>query len=115
MVSPHPFTKLFYDIIGRDVSKEIRSFFENGSLNQRINETHVCLIPKGLLSKNVSDYSPIALCSTHYKIISKIITGRLQPFLHGLISSSQFAFVPKRAISDNVLITHEVLYYLQTS
>lgn len=73
------------------------------------------LIPKVLNPKQVPEYKPIALCSTHYKIIAKILTKRLQPLLRALISDKQSAFVPERAISDNVLITHEILHYLKTS
>lgn len=91
------------------------SFFETKSLHKRHNETHVRLIPKITVPKKVVDYRPIALCSTHYKIIAKIITKRLQPLLTELISPHQSAFVPQRSISDNVLITHEILHYFQTS
>ena len=63
----------------------------------------------------VADYRPIALCNVYYNIISKILTKRLQPLLSDIISETQFAFVPGRAISDNVLITQEVLHYLKTS
>ena len=109
------FYQSFWDIIGPDVSDDIRSFFNSGELHRRQNETHVRLIPKIVGPKRVSDYRPIALCTTHYKIIAKILTKRLQPLLADLISGHQSAFVPGRAISDNVLITHEILYYLRTS
>lgn len=63
----------------------------------------------------MSDYRPIALCLVYYKIIAKLLAKRLQPVLHTCISANQSAFVPQRAISDNVLITHETLHYLKTS
>lgn len=116
---PDGFSSKFYHaywhIIGDDVSREIRDFFETSNLNLRHNETHVRLIPKGTAPRKVGDYRPIALCNVHYKIIAKILTKRLQPILPVLISQHQSAFVPNRAISDNVLITHEVLHFLRTS
>lgn len=109
------FYQSFWDIIGDDVTTDIRAFFANGSLSSQQNETHVRLIPKGLRPKWVADYRPINLCNTYYKIIAKIFTKILQPILGSLISHHQSAFVPNRAISDNVLITHEILHYLRTS
>ena len=93
---------------------EIQEFFLTDSLPPRINETHIRLIPKIPSPQRVSEYRPIALCNVYYKIISKILTKRLQPLLSSIVSENQSAFVPGRAISDNVLITHEVLHYLKT-
>ncbi|KAG7537667.1 Ribonuclease H domain [Arabidopsis suecica] len=109
------FYQSFWDIIGEDVCMDIRSFLDSSFLSQRLNETHIRMIPKITGPRKVSDYRPIALCTVHYKIIAKILSKRLQPLLSNLISINQSAFVANRAITDNVLITHEVLHYLRTS
>lgn len=109
------FYQAYWHIIGEDVSREVLSFFETGTLDPRQNETHIRLIPKGTSPRTVADYRPIALCNTHYKIIAKILTRRLKPLLPELISKNQSAFVSGRAIGDNVLITHETLHFLRTS
>ena len=104
-----------WDVIGPAIVTEIQHFFTTGVLATSLNETHVRLIPKTLDATRVEDYRPIALCNVYYKIISKVLTRRLQPVLCDIISENQSAFVQGRAISDNVLITHEVLHYLKTS
>ena len=109
------FYQSFWSLLGHDIYREIRSFFTSGSLNPLINETHVCLIPKVTGPTTAAEYRPIALCNVRYKIIAKILTCRLQQLLPDLISKHQSAFVPGRAISDNVLITHETLHYLKLS
>lgn len=105
----------FWNLLGTDIYREIQAFFTSGSMNPKINETHVCLIPKITAPKVAADYRLIALCNVRYKIIAKILTRRLQKYLPELISHHQSAFVPRRAISENVLITHETLHYLKTS
>jgi len=97
------------------VVDEIQRFFSSDVLPANINHTHVRLIPKITSPRRVSDFRPIALCSVYYKIVSKLLSKRLQPVLQHIISDNQSAFVSQRAISDNVLITHETLHYLKTS
>ena len=104
-----------WETVAPHVIMEVQSFFSSDILPRNINSTHIRLIPKVQSPKTVAEYRPIALCTVFYKIISKIITLRLQPVLHGIVAENQSAFVPQRAISDNVLITHEVLHYLKIS
>ena len=104
-----------WEVIGPAIVTEVQRFFTTGILSPSLNETHVRLIPKTLDATKVEDYRPIALCNVYYKIISKILTMRLQPVLCNIISENQSGFVQGRVISDNVLITHEVLQYLKTS
>ena len=45
-----------------------------------------------------------------YKIITKIIVGRLRPYLDKLISPCQAAFVPGRRGVDNTIIVQELIH-----
>ena len=101
--------------MGSQIILEVQNFFSTGNLPRKINSTHIRLIPKILSPKKVAEYRPIALCTVFYKIISKLLSKHLQPVLQTIVAENQSAFVPNRAITDNVLITHEVLHYLKTS
>lgn len=112
---PATFYQAYWHIVSADVIKDVRDFFISSHLHPQQNETHIRLIPKVTGARSVAEYRPIALCNTHYKIIAKILTRRLKPLLPHLISNTQSAFVTGRAITDNVLITHETLHFLRTS
>ncbi|XP_022040407.1 uncharacterized protein LOC110942954 [Helianthus annuus] len=58
----------------------------------------------------VTDYRPIACCNVLYKCISKIIADRIKVALNGIVSVNQSAFVPGRKISDNILLTQELMH-----
>lgn len=112
---PASFFQNNWETVGKKITEEIKEIFASGIIPRSINSTHVRLIPKILNPKAVSDYRPIALCNVYYKIMSKILTHRLQALLPEIITETQSAFVTNRAIADNVLITHETLHYLKTS
>ncbi|XP_074344601.1 uncharacterized protein LOC141683748 [Apium graveolens] len=47
------------------------------------------------------------------RIISKVLTNRLNPCLHSIISDKQSAFVEGRLLKDNAIIAYEVNHYIQ--
>lgn len=115
MAFPQGFSLLLANFVGPKITDEIKNFFMTSRFPPRMNETHVRLIPKGIGPKKVANYRPIALCNVYYKIVAKILTKRMHFVLPSIISENQSAFVPGRAITDNVLISHAVLHFLRTS
>ncbi|GKA84753.1 reverse transcriptase domain-containing protein [Tanacetum coccineum] len=111
---PDGFTTAFFkeawDIIVEDVTKAIQEFFVNGCLLKELNHTIIALIPKVKSPSCINDYRPISCCNVMFKCITKIIANRIKESLKILVSPNQSAFVPGRRISDNILLTQEIMY-----
>lgn len=110
---PGLFYQNYWDIVGVDVVKAVQNFFQEGAFLREINHTNITLIPKVKNPESMNRFRPISLCRFIYKIISKIMTNRLQPFINGLISEQQSAFIPGRQIQDNIIVAHEVFHFLK--
>ncbi|XP_022003043.1 uncharacterized protein LOC110900463 [Helianthus annuus] len=104
------FFKHAWDIVGEEVTNAVLDFFDNGQLLKQINHTILSLIPKKDTADSVLDYRPISCCNVLYKCISKIITERIKGSLESLVRINQSAFVPGRKISDNILLTQELMH-----
>ena len=103
------FFKSSWDIVGKDVTLAIKSFFDTGKLLSEVNSTIIALIPKVPNPMHVGDYRPISCCNTIYKCIAKIIANRLKLALPDLIDPMQSAFVQGRRISDNIFLSQELM------
>ncbi|GKA83579.1 RNA-directed DNA polymerase, eukaryota, reverse transcriptase zinc-binding domain protein, partial [Tanacetum coccineum] len=100
---------LTWHIVGTDVCKAVKEFFAKGKLLGELNATLITLVPKISTPKKVSDFRPIACCNVLYKSISKIITNRIKNALDSIIHKNQSAFIPNRQITDNILLSQELL------
>ncbi|GJV22742.1 hypothetical protein Tco_1375437 [Tanacetum coccineum] len=113
-LGPDGFTAAFFkeawDIVATDVMQAVREFFINGKLLKEINHTIIALIPKVASPSRVNDFRPISCCNVLFKCISKIIANRIKESLKVLVSPNQSAFVPGRNISDNILLTQELMH-----
>ncbi|GJX93281.1 hypothetical protein Tco_0347867 [Tanacetum coccineum] len=98
-----------WDVIGKDLCKAVRDFFVLGKLLKEVNSTVISLVPKLPTPRKVSDYRSIACCNVVYKCISKIIVNRIMGCLNSLVDHNQSAFIPSRNITDNVLLSQELL------
>ncbi|XP_071708111.1 uncharacterized protein [Rutidosis leptorrhynchoides] len=103
------FFKTSWNIVGEDVTKAVIDFFKNGKLLKQINHTIITLIRKVQSPSKVTDYRPISCCNVLDKCISKIITNRIKMSLYEVVGCNQSAFIPGRRISDNILLTQELM------
>ena len=87
----------------------MNDFHSSGVVNRRVNETYITLIPKKYDSCRISDFRPISLVTSLYKIISKVLVSRLKEVLDSTILKNQGAFVANRQILDVALVANEVV------
>jgi hypothetical protein len=109
---PARFFQWNWALLKTEVIRAVKDFFEKGIMPEGINDTIIVLIPKGINPEQLADFRPISLCNIVYKVISKCLVNRLRPFLDGLISKTQSAFIlafegfHKIQHSKNPLNTH---------
>jgi hypothetical protein len=111
---PAGFYQTNWNIVGGDICHAILETLNSGILPSFLNVTNIALIPKIKKPTCVTEFRPISLCNVTYKLISKVLANRLKKILPTIISPVQSAFIPRRLISDNVLVAYETLHTMHT-
>nr|GEV83709.1 hypothetical protein [Tanacetum cinerariifolium] len=68
------FFKKSWEVIGKDVYKDVKEFFIKGKLLGELNSTLITLVPKVSTPNKVYDFRPISCCNVVYKCI-KLLKG----------------------------------------
>lgn len=110
---PAFFFQKYWHLVGNDIVRYCLDVLNEGKIFDAINKANIVLIPKVSDLKNMGQYKPISLCTVIYKIISRVLVNRFRKVLEIYVDETQGAFVPGRQITDNILITYEVLHSLK--
>ena len=103
------FIKSSWEIIKEEVYNMVDDFWLTGKLPKGSNNAFIVLIPKCETPTGFSDYRPISMVGCLYKIVTKILSRRLQTVMPSIIGPHQSAFIRGRQILDGALIAGEIV------
>lgn len=83
--------------------------FLNGKLLRQIYNTVVSLLPKVENPMYIKDFRPIVSCSTICKVITKILSHRIQQSMPHLVSPNQSAFVAGMLMQHNIHLSQKLI------
>ena len=109
------FYQFFWDVVKSDLMILTHCFFEHTLDLHKINKSCICLIPKEKDATLITKFRPISLVNCSFKLLSKLLTIRLEPIMSRIIDPSQSAFIKNRFILDNVILSQEILHSCQTT
>ncbi|KAK3187757.1 hypothetical protein Dsin_027318 [Dipteronia sinensis] len=104
------FIKANWEVIQEDFLRFIHEFYKEGAIVEELNKTFIALIPKGGRPETMSDFQPISLVGSMYKVLAKILANRLKSIMDTVIGETQMAFVKKRQIIDSFVIADEIIH-----
>ena len=102
-----------WNTMGQRMIQATLSFLSTGYILKELNNTFITLVPKSLSPEKISEYRPISLCNMAYKIAAKVLANRLKLIIDELITPHQNAFIKGRLITDNIILTHELLHTIK--
>ncbi|GAA0142185.1 hypothetical protein LIER_35532 [Lithospermum erythrorhizon] len=115
MVFQQGFFQNYWSVVGEELTKSTRDFLNGGAILKETINTFITLIPKKDNPKIVSEFRPISLCNSRYKLASKVIVNRLKPYLNSIIFPLQNGFIPGCSINDNISMALELTHTIRTS
>ena len=74
-----------------------------GDLPHGFHEGLLTLLHKSGDRADPANYRPITLLNSDYRLLSRVLVGRLRPLLFGLIDREQTAFIPGRQGGENIM------------
>ena len=113
---PAEFYRFFWPDICHDLLASYNFAFQHGTLSISQRRGIISLIPKKSKDKTLlENLRPISLLNVDYKILTKVITKRIEKVLPTLINSDQTGYVKGRYIGENVRLIYDVIHYMDKS
>jgi hypothetical protein len=109
------FMKKCWHVICEDFYSLCEGFNNSTVCLQSINCSYITLVPKTDNPSKVSDFMPISLLNSSVKLITKVLTNRLQKVILRTIHQNQYGFIKNRSIQDCLAWSFEYLHLCHKS
>ena len=109
------FYKVFWAKLRQPLLRSFSSSFEKGSLCFSQCSAVITLIHKGKeLSKDkLTNWRPISLTNTDYKLLAKCLASRLNGVISSVVNEDQVGYIRGRSIATNLRLIDDVIDYLK--
>ncbi len=104
------FYKFWWSQIKDLVHESLTTAFTSGRLSVEQRRGVITLIPKkGKDGRFLKNWRPISLLNTDYKILTKLLAGRMQSVIGGLVHPDQVGYIKGRYIGQNIRTIMDVI------
>ena len=101
----------FFKVLKDELVNCINLCWQKGTLTESQSQALVVLIQKpGKDVRFLSSWRPISLINVDAKLISKVLSNRIEPLMPILVSQEQSAFVSGRYIGEPIRLVSDILY-----
>ena len=107
------FFQVNWEVMKDDLRKLFSEMFLDRKLTAQQKHGVIVLCPKNTSPVVPADYRPITLLNNDYKIMARIIAGRLKPVLADLLHPSQHCGVPGRTIFEAVATVRDAIAHAE--
>jgi hypothetical protein len=109
------FMKKCWNIINDDYKRFCTQFY-NGTANlSHLNGSFITLVPKIDNPRTPSDYRHISLLNSSMKLMTKMLSTRLQSVIQSVVHQNQYRFIKGRIIQDCLAWVFQFLHLCHQS
>jgi len=109
------FIKKSWEYIKDEIVKALALFHETCTIPKGCNASFIALVPKVRDPSKLEQYRPISLVGAIYKVIAKVLAGKIKKVLASIIDDNQSVFLKDKGMLDSVLMANEVVEDLRRS
>ena len=101
--------KSFWPFIKFAILKGLNTMIDKGKLTDLLRLGGIRLIPKKGGLEDISNWRPISLLSVIYKLLSGVLTKRVEPFIDKICSPGQKGYSRKKRLHDSLINVVELI------